>query len=373
MKAMYFMAIAMVFGILPAFSPSSISAEEKAKSDDSDAKVGTGPWISHVRWLDDQVLVGAQSQGLLLRPGQVVKTTTADPSKLETIGEQETSIWSVLPAGAGNVIASNYKGEIFLHGKGEPKKFESTTRWVRCLAESPAFGELLAGTEDGKLVVLSLADAKEARRVDAHAAAIFDIAISPQRDKVATAAGDGSIKIWSWPKLDAIATMSRGNEAVWAVLFSTDGSRLISGGADRRIQLWNVDKAKLVMSLKVAPDWVTSLTAIPNSSLIVAGCMNGKLEVVDYQSLLPVAETEAASSGVWSVACSPNGEYIAVGTRKHGLKLVKADQWHAAAKAVAERASSERPPAPTVSRSATAKAATVSASSEQPPAPTPKK
>lgn len=346
MNAKTLIEFALVALVCSPFSGIGYCADEKAKSDDSEAKVGTGPWISNVKWIDDSELVGSQSQGLLLRPGQVVKANVADTSKLETIGEQETSIWSVLPAGAGNVIASNYKGEIFLHGKGGPKKFESTSRWVRCLAKSPTFGELLAGTEDGKLVVLSLADAKEVRRADAHSAAIFDIAMSPQGDKIATAAGDGSIKIWSWPKLDAIGSMSRGNEAVWAVLFSADGSKLISGGADRRIQLWNATTAKLIMSLKVAPDWVTSLTPIPNTSLVVAGCMNGKLEVVDYQALLPVAETEAATSGIWSVACSPNGQQIAVGTRKHGLKIVKVDQWLAAAKEVVARSSSERPPAP---------------------------
>jgi hypothetical protein len=37
---------------------------------------------------------------------------------------------------------------------------------------------------------------------------------------------------------------------------------------------------------------------------------------------------------------------LAVSTRKHGLGLIAADKWQEAAKKVAERAASEKPPAP---------------------------
>ncbi len=203
-----------------------VRADEN-KGKPADAAVGTGPWITAVKWIDDNQLVAAESQGLLLRAGKVQKTTAADVSKLETIGEEETSIWSVLPLADGKVLASNYKGEIFLHG-GEAKKFEVTARWIRTLEKAPGDGQVLAGTEDGKLVVLSLADRKETKRIDAHGAAIFDIAVNPAGDKVATVAGDGTVKLWSWPALEAAGSMSLGKDAVWAVQFSADGSKLIT-------------------------------------------------------------------------------------------------------------------------------------------------
>ncbi len=331
-----------------AWTAQAAEDEKKAPAkSEADAKVGTGPWLTDVVWTSDSDLIASQPQGLLLRPAELVKASASDVAKLEKIGEQETSIWSVLHVGGANVVASNYKGELYLHGSGgAPKKFEANMRWVRALSKSPTFGELLAGTEDGKLVVLSLVDAKEVRRVDAHSAAIFDIALNAQGDKIAVAGGDGSIKIMSWPKLDTLATLKRGSEAVWAVVFSPDGSRLISGGADRRLQLWDLASAKLLGSIAVTSDWVTSLAVLPNSSLVVAGCMNGKVEVADYSAMLPVARTAVADSGIWSIALSPNAKQIAIATRKHGLKIIEAGQWTDAAKAVAERASSEKPPAP---------------------------
>ncbi len=318
-------------------------ADDKAKA--AESAVGTGPWVTAVRWIDDNQLVAAESQGLLLRAGKVHKVAAADVSKLEPIGEEETSIWSVLPLADGKVLASNYKGEVFLHG-GEAQKFEVTARWIRTLEKAPGEGQVLAGTEDGKLVVLSLADRKETKRIDAHGAAIFDIAINPAGDKLATVAGDGTIKLWSWPALEPAGTMSRGSDAVWAVQFSSDGSKLITGGAERRVRLWDIAKQKLIMSVAVTPDWVTSLASVPNTSLVVAGCMNGKVVVVDYAAMLPVTQLDGPGSAIWSIALSPSGKQLAVATRKHGISLLDAAKWQEPAKAVAERAAAEKPPAP---------------------------
>ena len=322
------------------------AADEPEKGKAAEASVGTGPWMTSVRWLDDQNLVAAESQGLLLRTGKVVKTSAAEITKLEPLGEEETSIWAVLPLAEGKVLASNYKGEVFLHGGGEPQKFEVTARWIRALEKAPGDGQALAGTEDGKLVVLSLTDRKETKRIDAHGAAIFDIAVNRAGDKIATVAGDGSVKLWSWPGLEAAGSMSRGSDAVWAVEFSADGSKLITGGAERRVRLWDIAGSKLIMSIAVTADWVTSLASIPDSTLVAAGCMNGKVVIVDYAAMLPVQEIDGPGSAIWSVAISPNGKQLAVSTRKHGLSLIGADQWQEAAKAANARAAAEKPPAP---------------------------
>jgi WD40 repeat protein len=327
------------------FAPADARSEEAAAKK-GDASVGSGPWITCVRWVDDEHLVASEAQGLLLRPGRVVRAAAADASQLTGLGEQESSVWSVLPVGDGRVLASNYKGEVFLHGGEQPEKLEVTARWIRTLRAAPGGKEVLAGTEDGKLVVLSLDERKETKRIDAHAAAIFDIAVHPAGDRLATVAGDGTIKLFSWPQLEETGSMSRGKDAIWSVVFSNDGSQLITGGADRRIRLWDVAAGKFLLNLTTTSDWVSSLAAVPESSLVAAGCMNGQVVLVDYVALLPVTEIAGPGSGIWSVALSPNAQRLAVSTRKHGIGLIEASAWQAAAQATAQRAADERPPSP---------------------------
>lgn len=321
----------------------SLLAQEKK----TEPPAETGPWLSSIAWLDDSQLIATKSEGLLLRPAQIVKIAAADTAKLESVGEQETSLWSILPLNASKYVVTDYKGGVYLYGEAEPKKFELDARWIRATAKAPGDAEILAGTEDGKLLVLSIADKKEARRVDAQAAAIFDIAFNHKGDQIAVAGGDGTIKIFSWPKLDPVASMSRGKEAVWSVVFSDDDSQLISGGADRRIQLWDLAKAKSIMSLQLTSDWITSLVAVPGTTAVAGGSMNGKVFLVDYKSMLPISESDAAKSAIWSIALSPDGSKVAMATRKHGAVVMPIAAWVEAAKqAATNEKTAEQAPSP---------------------------
>ncbi len=314
--------------------------------DQQEALTADGPWISSVTWLDASHLVGTKSQGLLLRPAEVVKVAVDKLEELETIGEAETSLWSVRLTGSGQLIASDYKGKLAVYADGQAQPFELESRWIRALEPTPDAGQVLAGSEDGKLILLSTAERKEVKRVDASSAAIFDIAFNPAHTQLAVAAGDGTIKLFSWPALEPQGSLSRGSEAVWSVAYSADGQRLVSGGADRRIQLWDVTAGQSIGTICKAPDWVTSLVALPNSQLLAAGCMNGSIVVVDQEVMERVPVDVALPSGIWSLALSPDGTQLAAGTRKHGFAVMPIADWITQGQQVAEAARSLQPPKP---------------------------
>lgn len=328
--------------------PCSLNSGRCVSADDEKEKeiVADGPWISAVAWRSDQEILGTRSQGLLFRSADVVKASAATPNEFEVVGSSETSLWALLPTHDGKIIASNYKGGVLLFGDGEPQSFDLEVRWIRAISDSPNAGELLAGTEDGKLLVLSVADKKELRRVDAHNAAIFDIAVSAKGDKIATAAGDGSIKLFSWPELEPLGEMSVGKDAVWSLVFVNDDQQLVSGGADRGIQLWDVAAVKPIVTIATAHNWVTSVLALPKGSLVVAGCMDGNLVVADYRTMRGVTTQAGPGSAIWSLALSPNGKRVAVGTRKHGVEILRVAPWKKAGRAAAKEAKAIRPPAP---------------------------
>lgn len=326
-----------------------------ASAEDKEDNVPDGPWISSVVWQDADTLLGTHSQGLLFRPGEVVQAPAATPGELTVIGQSETSLWAVCPSGDGRSVATTYKGQVLLfdhdaqtsgESGNQGKPFEVQSRWIRALRPIPGSNELLAGTEDGKLIVLSVTELKETRRIDAHAAAIFDIAFSAAGDKVATAAGDGTLKVFSWPQLEPLASMSVGSEAIWSCLFVDNDTRIVSGGASRSVHLWDVASAQSIVSLATAHDWITSLIALPETNLVVAGCMDGSLLVVDTHTMQSVTEQQGPGSAIWSVALSPDNQRIALGTRKHGLAVVSVQPWIEAGASAAQTAQANRPPAP---------------------------
>ncbi len=333
------------------FVASCLLLHSESWAADETTTVADGPWISSVAWENDSTLVGARSQGLLFRPAEAVRAETSSPSELKTMGTSETSLWSVLPTKDGGTVASDYKGGVLLfNGQGdqpsEPKRFELDARWIRALEQSPVDNEILAGTEDGKLLVLAIDQAKELRRVEAHSAAIFDIAVSSAGDKVATAAGDGTIKLFSWPKLEPLGEMKVGSDAIWSLVFVNNDQQIVSGGADRAIQLWDVASASSLITIASAHNWVTSLVALPKSKFVAAGCMDGNVVVVDYRTMQAVTSQKVAESAIWSIALSPDGKQLAIATRKHGLSIVKVQPWKKAGRAAAKEAASIRPPSP---------------------------
>lgn len=312
----------------------------------ADASESTSSWISSVAWHSDDHLVGTRSQGLLLRPAEVVRVDASDLTATTTVGEAETSLWSVLPVGEGKLLAADYKGGIHVFGEEAAQAVECDTRWVRAMVAAPDGQEVVVGTEDGKLVVLSLDEKKEVRRAEAHAAAIFDVAFSPAGDQLATVGGDGRVKLFSWPALEPQGSMTRGAEAIWSVVYLPDGKHLVTGGADRRIQLWDLDSQSSVCTITQTSDWITDLAVLPDSPVVVAACMDGKLVVAATDSLQKVTEVDAAESAIWSLALHSDGKRIALGTRKNGFALAEVGDWLAQAEQLAQAASLRRPPAP---------------------------
>ncbi len=308
-----------------------------------------GPWISNAIWLSDTQVAGTKSQGLLRRPAQVVTASVDNLTELTTVGEAEMSLWTLAVIQNDQLISTDYIGGIHIFGDGEPASISvETNKWIRAMSATPDPDKLLVGDEDGKLIEFSVENRAESRQVDAHQAAIFDIAFNPAGDKLATACGDGSIKLFGWPELNEIAHMSRGPDTVWAVLFTPEGQQLVSGGGtdNRRIQLWDVATASSICTLTRTRDWITDLVSLPGSSLVVASCMDGRLVVADTESRLKVAELEAAESAIWSLDLSPDGRRLVLGTRKHGFVVVDVPDWISDAQAIAQEAAQTRPPEP---------------------------
>lgn len=302
-------------------------------------------WISSIKWLSDTELVGTQSPGLLLRPGKIVKASVDKPDQLTHVAESETSLWSVLPVGE-ITLATDYKGRVLQWKSSNLDSFDFKTRWIRCLTIVPTSNtEVIAGSEDGQLVVFDVTSGSEIRRVQLESAAVFKLAFSPDKSQIAAAMGDGNIHLLSWPNMERIKSL-KGTGANWCVLYSNDGTQLISGGADRKLRLWDIASGQSIVAITSAHEWITTLAPIRNSTAVIAGCMNGELLLADYSSKQPIRTEKVSSNGIWDMAISPDGTKIALGTRKDGIKVVTLQPWIELARQAANSAEADRPPQP---------------------------
>lgn len=89
--------------------------------------------------------------------------------------------------------------------------------------------------------------------VEAHDEYVYMIRFSADGHSMATAAGDNTAIIWSWPKLDKLHVLSQ-ESAVYAAVFSPDSQHLATANGDGFVSLWNTADGSLLRKEKQHAD-----------------------------------------------------------------------------------------------------------------------
>lgn len=307
-------------------------------------------WVTSLAWdANNNQIWGTLAQGLLLRPGQVVRTTADNTSATSNVYETGASAWSIaIVPEANSLVSSDYKGKLLRSDLATPnttQAIEVPMRWARALV-SVGDGKVIAGTEDGKLIEIHLPDGAVVAQWDAHAAAIHSIALSPDRQTLASSAGDGVIKLWSRADNKEVKSISYGKAAVWDVAFTKDNAKLMAADADRRLNLFDVNSGALQMTLQMLPDWGTALAVHPSENVVAVSCMNGSVHFYDLNSFRRVGSWDGVGSGAWDILFAPDGNKVFVATRKHGIAAINSEVWSGALATARAEAATEVPPAP---------------------------
>jgi WD40 repeat protein len=106
--------------------------------------------------------------------------------------------------------------------------------------------------------------------VQTHSAVVWTVAAAPDGKTVATASGDGTVKVWDVASGKERATLRHAPHAR-GLAFSADGSKLASGGIDGSVILWDtgtwqersllLGHSDLVFAVGFAPDGRTLASA----------------------------------------------------------------------------------------------------------------
>lgn len=100
--------------------------------------------------------------------------------------------------------------------------------------------QLLFGSGDGRLHRMGLTNTEDRISQSKHANWVFDLAMSPSGNWIATAGGDNKLLLHRAGDFETIATGAGHSEDVHAVVW-LDDSRLVTSGDDWTLRLWQVD------------------------------------------------------------------------------------------------------------------------------------
>jgi serine/threonine protein kinase len=112
------------------------------------------------------------------------------------------------------------------------------TGLVLSVAFSPDGKRLASASGDGTVKVWDATSGQEARTLPGHTEAVVSVAFSPDGQRLASASGDGTVKVRDAASGQEALTLKGHTGAVVSVAFSPDGQRLASASWDKTVKVW---------------------------------------------------------------------------------------------------------------------------------------
>ena len=175
----------------------------------------------------------------------------------------------------------------------------------------------------GSAITTLLGEQQQNGMLPADPSIVRAVAFSPGGRLLASADGDGTVRLWNLATGQPVGVPLRGTSdpnGVRAVAFSPHGNLLASGDADGTVRLWNLARghpAGATLRATRAP-WgvrggVRGVAFSPDGKLLASADGDGTVRLWNPATGHPVATLHATSSpyGVFGVAFSPDGKLLA--------------------------------------------------------------
>jgi WD40 repeat protein len=190
------------------------------------------------------------------------------------------------------------------------------TDWVGAVAFSPDSKTLATAGGDGTVRLWDALTGAPRRTWTGHTDRVCALAFAPDGKSLASAGYDRTVKLWDLAGTTEAKTLRGHTGVVTSVAFSPDGLTLASGSVDGLVMLWEPATGKKVGTLKGHTSWVNSVAFARDGKLATGGSDNAvQVWTGKGREWRPHAATSAREGEVRAVAFAPDSRRLAGGTR----------------------------------------------------------
>ncbi|HAG85168.1 MAG TPA: hypothetical protein DCL61_29470, partial [Cyanobacteria bacterium UBA12227] len=168
----------------------------------------------------------------------------------------------------------------------------------------------------------TLNQVRERNCLEGHSDTVYSISFSPDGQMIASASGDGTVKLW---ELDGtlLHTFQANRVGLYSVSFSPDGQTIISAGADGILKLWKLD-GTLLHTFEGHGGGTYSVNFSPNGQVIASAGDDGAVKIWKLDGTL-LHTFEGHTGQIYTVCFSPDGHTIASANADGIMKLWQFD------------------------------------------------
>ncbi|KAA8628623.1 hypothetical protein SMACR_09419 [Sordaria macrospora] len=234
-------------------------------------------------------------------------------------------------APSSSLIKSNFKAEEPDWIRSKPaiesdwnaclQTLEGHSNVVCSVAFSPDGQRLASGAGDRTIKIWDAASGSCLQILEGHSNGVCSVAFSPDGQRLASGADDCTIKIWDAASGSCLQTLEGHSNVVCSVAFSPDGQRLASGAGDRTIKIWDAASGSCLQTLEGHSNVVFSVAFSPDGQRLASGAADHTINIWDAASGSCLQTLEDHSNSVQSVAFSPDGQRLASGADDDTIKI----------------------------------------------------
>ncbi len=160
------------------------------------------------------------------------------------------------------------------------------------------------------------------RFLTGHTDAIQSLALSPNRQRLASASDDGMVKIWAIATERIIPLYEFRDLAGWvrAVVFLSD-QQVVTAGLDKNIRIVDIASGKVIRTMRGHTNLINSLAIAPKADLLVSGSYDQNVNLWQISTGKLRRSLKGHTDKVLSVALSPDQKQVASASRDKTIKI----------------------------------------------------
>jgi WD40 repeat protein len=272
--------------------------------------------VTGLAWLDDEkMLATCGNDGLL-------KYWRLPPTQHIHLASQEAVKAVVLSPDAKTIAASNSDGSVRLVTVAtakESRKLPAFTTAVTTLTTSIDRAVLAAGSASGQVQLWNFADGAPRGMLAGHAGPVQAIALHPKLPQLATGGDDGSIRLWNLPR--PAVKIAHHNASVRVVAVSPDAKSAITGDTAGVAQLWSLPDLKAAAALTGGKAPLSAAAFRRDNQQTALGDAEGMVRLHGTVDGAPAGLLGAHEGAVTGVSFHPNNGQLATSGADGTLRL----------------------------------------------------
>ncbi|KAK9897458.1 WD40 repeat-like protein [Cystobasidium minutum MCA 4210] len=248
-----------------------------------------------------QIVVSSGGKGSGQLVASIQRTSGLQAPIVSFAGGHDAEILDIKFNASGDVLASAGVDKRInlwrVYGSDEDNNFavlKAQNGAITSLAFPATGNHLTASSTDKTVATFDIVRGDVVKRHRGHKGIVNDVDVTRggNRELIASASDDGTIKIWDLDTKEAIDQVEL-EYPVTAVKWSQDGQQLFIGGIDNDIHAYDLRSKSVLYTLFGHNDTITSLSLSPSGTHILSASADDTIRVWDVRPFAP----SSSSSG----------------------------------------------------------------------------